>query len=154
MKYIFIIFVYFFFFTPGVHANNVSIKQNFDLDLTCKFEKVIIKNTNHNFVEFNSDQVNRKSIKKLKIKTVNPNLLVVKNLSKFFGETKLEVKVSNKDIILFKAFSEDRNYSESAIFTLRTGELIHEITKNIKRNKSIREKDISFFKCLKSKDNI
>ena len=154
MKYIFIIFVYFFFFTSGVKANNVSIKQNFDLDLSCKFEKVIIKNTNHNFVEFNSEQVNRKSIKKLTIKTVNPNLLVVKNLSKFFGESKLEVKVSNKDIILFKAFSEDRNYSESAIFTVNTGELIHEITKNIKGNKNIREKDISFFKCLKNKDNI
>ena len=154
MKYIFIIFVYFFFFTPGVQANNISIKQNFDLDLTCKFEKVIIKNTNHNFVEFNSEQVNRKSIKKLTIKTVNPNFLVVKNLSKFFGETKLEVKVSNKDIILFKAFSEDRNYSESAIFTLSTGELIHEITKNIKGNKNIREKDISFFQCHKSEDNI
>ena len=154
MKYIFIIFAYFFFFTSGVQANNVSIKQNFDLDLSCRFEKVIIKNNNHNFVEFNSEQVNRKSIKKLTIKTVNPNLLVVKNLSKFFGETKLEVKVSNKDIILFKAFSEDRNYSESAIFTLSTGELIHEITKNIKGNKNIREKDISFFQCHKSEDNI
>ena len=154
MKYIFIIFVYLFFFTSGVQANNVSIKQNFDLDLSCKFEKVIIKNTNHNFVEFNSEQVSHKSIKKLIIKTRNPNFFVVKNLSKFFKETKLEVKVSNKDIVLLQAFSEDRNYSESAIFTLSTGELIHEITKNIKGEKSLREKDISFFKCQKHIEKI
>ena len=154
MKYIFVIFILFFSLVSSLHASNVSIKQNFDLDLNCKFEKVIIKNTDYNFVEFNSNQVSRKSIKKLIIKTRNPNLFVVKNLSKFFGETKLEVKVSNKDIVLLQAFSEDRNYSESAILTLNTGELIHEITKNIKGAKNEKEKDISFFKCRKNKDNI
>ena len=136
MKYIFVIFILFFSLVSSLHASNVSIKQNFDLDLNCKFEKVIIKNSDYNFVECNSNQVSRK------------------NLSKFFGETKLEVKVSNKDIVLLQAFSEDRNYSESAILTLNTGELIHEITKNIKGAKNEKEKDISFFKCRKNKDNI
>lgn len=154
MKYIFIIFLSLVLFTSNVKAKNVSIRQNFDFDLNCKFEKVIIKNNDHNFVEFNSDQINRKNIKKLTIKTRSPNLLVVKNLSKFFEEFKLEVKVSNKEIVLFKAFSQDRNYSESAIFTISTGELIHEITKNVKSLNNGKEKDISFFKCVRNNKNI
>ena len=80
--------------------------------------------------------------------------MVVKNLSKFFEEFKLEVKVSNKEIVLFKAFSQDRNYSESAIFTISTGELIHEITKNVKSLNNGKEKDISFFKCVRNNKNI
>ena len=151
---IFLLLITLFLYFSDVQAQNVNITLDTNLDLNCKFEKVIIKNTDYNFVEFNSNQVSRKSIKKLIIKTRNPNLFVVKNLSKFFGETKLEVKVSNKDIVLLQAFSEDRNYSESAILTLNTGELIHEITKNIKGAKNEKEKDISFFKCRKNKDNI
>lgn len=103
MKYIFVIFILFFSLVSSLHASNVSVKQNFNLDLNCKFEKVIIKNNDYNFVEFNYNQVSRKSIKKLIIKTRSPNLFVVKNLSKFFEETKLEVKVSNKDIVLLQA---------------------------------------------------
>ena len=152
MRYIFII--YLLFFISSAQANNVNIKKNLNLDLNCKFEKVILKNTDHNFVVFNSDQIKRKNIKKLIIKSENPNILVVKNLSKFLAKTNLEVKVTNEDIVLIKGFSEDRNYSESAVFTIRTGELIHEITKNIKGIKSKKEKDISFFNCVKSNDNI
>ena len=152
MRYIFII--YLLFFISSAQANNVNIKKNLNLDLNCKFEKVILKNTDHNFVVFNSDQIKRKNIKKLIIKSENPNILVVKNQSKFLAKTNLEVKVTNEDIVLIKGFSEDRNYSESAVFTIRTGELIHEITKNIKGIKSKKEKDISFFNCVKSNDNI
>ena len=152
MRYIFII--YLLFFISSAQANNVNIKKNLNLDLNCKFEKVILKNTDHNFVVFNSDQIKRKNIKKLIIKSENPNILVVKNQSKFLAKTNLEVKVTNEDIVLIKGFSEDRNYSESAVFTIRTGELIHEITKNIKGIKSKKEKDVSFFNCVKSNDNI
>jgi hypothetical protein len=57
----------------------------------------------------------------------------------------LEVKIANKDIVLIQAFDEERNYSESAVFTKKTGELIHEITRNIKLE--VKEKDISFYSC-------
>jgi hypothetical protein len=56
---------------------------------------------------------------------------------------KLNVKVVNKDVVLFKAVDKEKNYSESAI--IDSGELIHEITRNIKSENS--EKDISFYSC-------
>ena len=62
-----------------------------------------------------------------------------------FNKIDLEVKISNKDIFLIQAFDKDRNYSESAVYTRKTGELIHEITNNIKQIE--KEKDISFYSC-------
>ena len=56
-----------------------------------------------------------------------------------------DVKVVNKDIVLFKAFDEVKNYSESGIINRNSGELVHEVTKNLKSDNF--EKDISFYKC-------
>ena len=47
----------------------------------------------------------------------------------------------NKDVVLFKSIDQEKNYSESGIITMKTGELIHEITKNMKSENS--EKYIS-----------
>ena len=65
---------------------------------------------------------------------------------------KLNVKVVNKDVVLFKAIDQKRNYSESAIIDRKSGELIHEITRNIKSENS--EKDISFYSCNKRKKKV
>ena len=54
-----------------------------------------------------------------------------------------------KDIFLIQAFDKERNYSESAVYTRKTGELIHEITTNIKQQE--KEKDISFYSCKNNK---
>ena len=126
-------------------AQNANITVNFDLNLSCKFEKVILKNPDHNFESFTNDQIKRKNINKLIIESKIPNILNVKNISKFFNQIDLEVKISNKDIFLIQAFDKERNYSESAVYTRKTGELIHEITKNI--NHEEKEKDISFYSC-------
>ena len=126
-------------------AQNTNITLNFDLNLSCKFEKVILKNTDHNFESFTNDQIKRKDINKLIIESKTPDVLNVKNLSEFFNKIDLEVKISNKDIFLIQAFDKERNYSESAVYTRKTGELIHEITKNI--NHEEKEKDISFYSC-------
>ena len=146
MKYLFLIII--FFLTSNVNAKNINISVKTDLDLNCKFEKVIIKNTEHNFVSFTSDQVERENLKSLKIIAKNPDILVIKNLSKFVNKINLEVKISNKDIILIQAFDQERNYSESAVYTRSTGELIHEITRKI--NSDEKEKDISFYSCIKN----
>ena len=61
--------------------------------------------------------------------------------------TALNVKVVSKDVVLFKSIDEKNNYSESGIITKKTGELIHEITKNIKSNNL--EKYISIYKCIR-----
>ena len=146
MKYF--IFLIIFLFTNNVQAKNINILVKTNLDLNCKFEKVIIKNSVHNFVSFARDQIKRENIENLKIIAKNPDILVIKNLSKFVNNINLEVKISNKDIILIQAFDQERNYSESAVYTRSTGELIHEITRKI--NSDEKEKDISFYSCIKN----
>ena len=146
MRYCILIII--FLLTSNVQAKNINISVKTDLDLNCKFEKVIIKNTEHNFVSFTNDQVERENLKSLKIIANNPDILVIKNLSKFVNKINLEVKISNKDIILIQAFDQERNYSESAVYTRSTGELIHEITRKI--NSDEKEKDISFYSCIKN----
>ena len=146
MKYFILIII--FLFTNNVQAKNINISVKTDLDLNCKFEKVIIKNVEHNFVSFTNDQIKRENIESLKIIAKNPDILVIKNLSKFINKINLEVKISNKDIILMQAFDQERNYSESAVYTRSTGELIHEITRKI--NSDEKEKDISFYSCKKN----
>ena len=146
MKYFILIIT--FFLTSNVYAKNINISVKTDLDLNCKFEKVIIKNTEHNFVSFTKDQIKRENIESLKIIAKNPDILVIKNLSIFVNKINLEVKISNKDIILIQAFDQERNYSESAVYTRSTGELIHEITRKIKSDE--KEKDISFYSCIKN----
>ena len=126
-------------------AQNTNITINSDLNLNCKFEKVILKNPEHNFESFTKDQIKREDINKLIIESKTPDVLNVKNLSEFFNKIDLEVKIFNKDIFLIQAFDKERNYSESAVLTFKTGELVHEITSNI--NQEIKIKDISFYVC-------
>ena len=145
-KLILVLCISFFNFAS---AQNTNVTINLDLSLMCKFEKVILKNPNHNFETFSNEEVNRMDINKLIIESKTPNILKVKNLSKFIDKINLEVKISNKDIVLIQAFDEERNYSESAVFTKKTGELIHEITTNIKLED--KEKDISFYSCKNNK---
>ena len=133
------------------NAQNTNITIDANLNLTCAFEKVILKNPDHNFVTFTKDQLKRDDISKLVIESKSPNALNVKNLSNFIDKIDLEVKISNKDIVLIQAFDDERNYSESAVLTIKTGELIHEITKNIKLEE--KEKDISFYSCKKINQN-
>ena len=146
MKYIILIIT--FFFTSNTYAKNINISVKSDLVLNCKFEKVIIKNLEHNFVSFTNDQIKRENLKSLKIIAKIPDILIIDNLSKFIDKINLEVKISNKDIILIQAFDQERNYSESAVYTRSTGELIHEITRKI--NSEEKEKDISFYSCIKN----
>ena len=132
-------------------AQNTNITLNSNLNLNCKFEKVILKNPDHNFETFTKDQIKREDIDKLVIESKSPNVLNIKNLSNFIDKIELEVKISNKDVVLIQAFDDDKNYSESAVLTIKTGELIHEITKNIKLKE--KEKDISFYSCKNIKQN-
>ena len=145
MKYLLFYFIYLFFITSNVKAQNTNITLDSNLNLNCKFEKVILKNSEYNFQSLTKDQIYRDDIDKLIIKSKTPNILIVENLSEFINKIVLEVKIANKDIVLIQAFDKDRNYSESAVFTRKTGELIHEITKNIKQEE--KEKDISFYSC-------
>ena len=150
-----ILFIIFLIISSIYSANAKDIDVKFDVNevLNCEFQKLLAKNPKSNFETFLPGEVDNNNIENLKIKANIPSELTVEGLSKFLNNFKnYEVKVVNKDIILFKAFNEDRNYSESSIIDRKTGELVHEITKNIKTDNV--EKEISFYNCSKAKVNI
>ena len=90
---------------------------------------------------------------KFEIEAIKPEKLFINGLSLFLSKSeKLNVKIVNKDVVLFKAIDKEKNYSESAIIDRKSGELIHEITRNIKSENS--EKDISFYSCSKKEKKV
>ena len=147
IKYFLGIFISLLFFNQTL-AKDVNIKENIDLEFICDLEKKIIKNSEYNYQTFLAQDLNEKNLDKFQIQSKKPETLFIKGLSVFLSESsKLNVKVVNKDVVLFKSIDQENNYSESGIITRKTGELIHEITKNIKSENS--EKYISIYSCNK-----
>ena len=148
IKYFLGIFISLLFFNQSL-AKDINIKENVDLLYFCNLEKKIIKNSTHNYQTFLAKDLNSQKLVKFKIKSKQPDYLSLDGLSKFFSNplTILNVKVVSKDVVLFKSIDLENNYSESGIITRKTGELIHEITKNIKSENS--EKYISIYSCIK-----
>ena len=108
--------------------------------------KKILKNSEYNYKTFLAKDINEKNLDQLKIDAKPPEKLLISGLSMFLSKnTKFDVKVVNKEIVLFKAFDKNKNYSESGIINRKSGELVHEITKDLKSDNF--EKDISFYKC-------
>ena len=129
-------------------AKNIDIQENIDLSFKCELEKKIIKNSEYNYQVFLAKDLSEKNLDKFEIKSQQPEILKINGLSLFLSESlKLSVKVVNKNVILFKAIDNNSNYSESGIIDRKSGELVHEITKNIKSENS--EKDITFYSCKK-----
>ena len=127
-------------------AQNIDIQEDIKIDLVCELEKKILKNSEYNYQTFFANDLNEKNLDKFEIDAKQPEKLLINGLSMFLSKNrKLDVKVVNKDIVLFKAFDKEKNYSESGIINRKSGELVHEITKNIKSDNF--EKDISFYKC-------
>ena len=134
-------------------AQDINIQENINLSFKCNLDKKIIKNSEYNYQTFLAKDLNEKGLDEFEIKATKPEKLLIKGLSLFLSKSdKLNVKVVNKDVVLFKAIDKDKNYSESAIIDRKSGELIHEITKNIKSENS--EKDISFYSCSKKEKKI
>ena len=152
IRYFLSIFISLLFFNQTL-AKDVSIKENIYLEFVCDLEKKIIKNSEYNYQTFLAKDLNEKGLDKFEIKSKQPETLLIKGLSKFLSESvKLNVKVVNKDVVLFKSIDQKNNYSESGIITRKTGELIHEITRNIKSENA--EKDITFYSCRKGNANV
>ena len=147
IKYFFTIFLSLLFFNQ-TSAKDVSINENIDLEFVCDLEKKIIKNSEYNYQTFLAKDLNEKGLDSFKILSKKPETLFIKGLSSFLSvSSKLNVKVVNKDVVLFKSIDQEKNYSESGIITRKTGELIHEITKNMKSENS--EKYIFIYSCNK-----
>jgi len=134
-------------------AKDINIQENINLSFECKLEKKIIKNLEYNYQTFLAEELDDKDLDKFKIQAIKPEKLLIDGLSSFLSKSeKLNVKVVNKDVVLFKAFDQEKNYSESAIITRKSGELIHEITKNVKSENS--EKYIFFYSCGKKEKKV
>ena len=127
-------------------AQNIDIQEDIKINFVCKLEKKILKNTEYNYQTFLAKDLDDKNLDKFEIDAKQPEKLLISGLSSFLSKTpKFEVKVVNKDVVLFKAFDEEKNYSESGIINRKSGELVHEITIGLKSDNF--EKNISFYSC-------
>ena len=127
-------------------AKNIDIQEDIKIDYVCELEKKILKNSEYNYKTFLAKDLDNKNLDKFEIDAKQPEKLLINGLSLFLSQTKkLEVKIVNKDIVLFKAFDEGKNYSESGIINRKSGELVHEITIGLKGNNP--KKNISFYSC-------
>lgn len=145
IKYFFYIFLSLLAFNFSF-AKNIDIQEDIKIDFICELEKKILKNTKYNYQTFLAKDLDDKNLDKFEIDAKQPEKLLINGLSSFLSKTsKFEVKVVNKDVVLFKAFDEEKNYSESGIINRKSGELVHEITIGLKSDNF--EKNISFYSC-------
>ena len=151
-KYSLLLFIC-LFFTNFSSAQDINIQENINLSFKCNLDKKIIKNSKYNYQTFLAKDLNEKGLDEFEIEAIKPEKLLIKGLSLFLSKSdKLNVKVVNKDVVLFKSIDEEKKYSESAIIDRKSGELSHEITKNIKSENS--EKNISFYSCSKKEKKV
>ena len=152
MNYFFFISISLFVFNFSL-AQDVKIEENISLSFVCELEKKIVKNAEYNYQTFLAKDLEDKDLDKFEINAKQPKTLLINGLSSFLSKKeKLTVRIVNKDVVLFKAIDEEKNYSESGIINRKSGELIHEITRNIKSENS--EKDISFYSCKKNEKKV
>jgi len=150
-RYFWIILISFLLSNQSL-AKNIDIQENINLIFKCELEKKIIKNSDYNYEVFLAKDLDKKELNKFEIESLQPETLYIKGLSSFLSAIKLDVKVVNKDVVLFKRVDKGSSYSESGIIDRKTGELVHEVTKNIKSENS--EKDITFYSCSKLREKV
>ena len=145
-------FKYFLYISLGLltfnlsFAKNIDIQEDIKIGFVCELEKKILKNSEYNYKTFLAKDLNKKNLDQFEIDAKQPEKLLINGLSMFLSKNKkFDVKVVNKEIVLFKAFDEEKNYSESGIINRKSGELVHEITRDLKSDNF--EKDISFYTC-------
>ena len=111
IKYFFCLFISLLFFNQTL-AKDISIKENIDLNFVCNLEKKIIKNSEHNYQTFLANDLNEKNLDKFQILSKKPETLFIKGLSLFLSDSaSLNVKIVNKDVVLFKSIDQKNNYS-------------------------------------------
>ena len=152
IKIFFYIFLSLLFFNLTL-AKDVDIQEDINLSFVCDLEKKILKNSEYNYQTFLAKDLDDKDLDKFDIEAKKPETLLISGLSLFLSDAKkLNVKIVNKDVVLFKAIDQKKNYSESGIINRKSGELVHEITRNVKSENA--EKDISFYSCRKIDTNV
>lgn len=90
-------------------AQNTDIQEDIKISFVCELEKKILKNSEYNYQTFLAKDLNEKNLDKFEIDAKQPEKLLINGLSAFLSKnTKFDVKVVNKDIVLFKAFDEGK----------------------------------------------
>ena len=149
MKKILVTFFFIFFVIFNTYAANVNITIDYKKNLQCKFEKIIIKNQEYNYKTFNANQIQENRDIKITIKAIKSKELRIIGLSDFFNKASNEfiydTQILKNVTILLRVLSKDQNYSESVFINKSTGEMVHEITTDIKSE--TKGKEISFFAC-------
>tara|TARA_B100001123_G_C14374698_1_gene656344 strand:+ start:47 stop:514 length:468 start_codon:yes stop_codon:yes gene_type:complete len=153
MKKLFVIIFISFFVSMNSYSANLDITIDYNKYFECKFEKIIIKNQEYNYATFNADQIEENKDIKITINAIKSKELRIIGLSDFFNNISnrsiYDTQVLKNDTILLRVLSNDQNYSESVFINKSTGEMLHEITTNIKSE--TKGKEISFFNCDMSK---
>ena len=150
--------VFYFIFLIFFHINlsfakNININENLNIKFICELEKKIIKNSEYNYKIFLAEDLDEDNLDSFKIYANQPSTLIVNGLSDFFSQnSNFDVRIVNNDVVLFKAVDQEKNYTESGILNRKSGELVHEITRNVNSGNS--EKDISFYSCRKIDVNV
>ena len=109
-KYSLLLFVC-LFFTNFSSAQDINIQENINLSFKCNLDKKIIKNSEYNYQTFFAGELDDRDLDKFKIEAIKPEKLLIDGLSSFLSKSeKLNVKVVNKDVVLFKAFDQEKNY--------------------------------------------
>ena len=131
------------------YSKNTDIIHDFKITFDCKLEKIMVKNKDFNYQTFTAENIEVDKNKVLKIVAEQPSILTINGLSEFIDNysdiSKDNVRIAKNDTILFKNIDIKKKYSESVFLNRSTGELIHEVTKNM--NTKDNEKYISFFGC-------
>ena len=85
-------------------ANDIDIQEDINLSFVCDLEKKILKNSEYNYQTFLAKDLDDKDLDKFDIEAKKPETLLISGLSLFLSDTeKLNVKIVNKDVVLFKA---------------------------------------------------
>tara|TARA_B100000085_G_scaffold37151_1_gene30441 strand:+ start:6 stop:467 length:462 start_codon:yes stop_codon:yes gene_type:complete len=141
------------FISINAIATNIKIDHEINTSFQCKFEKIIIKNAKYNYKVFTAEETGNRNLDNFEIISKIPKDLAINGLSSFLSNSEnLEVKIVNSEVVLFKGFDKNKNYSESGIINRKSGELVHEITRDI--NSEITEKDITFYHCKETNKNV
>ncbi len=131
------------------YSKNTDIIHDFKITFDCKLEKIMVKNKDFNYQTFTAENIEVDKNKVLKVVAEQPSILTINGLSEFIDNysdiSKDNVRIAKNDTILFKNIDIKKKYSESVFLNRSTGELIHEVTKNM--NTKDNEKYISFFSC-------
>ena len=118
IKYLFCISFSLLFFNSSL-AKNIDIQEDIKLSFKCDLEKKVIKNSEYNYQTFLAKDLEDNNLDKFYIEAKKPETLLIKGLSLFLSKTSnLNVKIVNKDVILFKANDKEKDYSESGIITV------------------------------------